>query len=75
MRMHAKVTRAGTAERAATIRTCTGAIVPKGTLEHVARQVSKDKRGSFRLRCLFTYELRCLVNLWLFTVEKGRFSS
>ena len=24
---------------------------------------------------LFTYELRCLVNFWLFTVEKGRFSS
>ena len=32
-------------------------------------------RGSFWLRCLFTYDLRCLVNFWLFTVEKGRFAS
>ena len=33
------------------------------------------QRGRFRLRCLFTHELRCLVTFWLFSVEKGRFSS
>ncbi|KAI0220124.1 hypothetical protein LSAT2_028371 [Lamellibrachia satsuma] len=42
--MHARVTRAGTAERAPTIGTCTGVLVPKGTLEHVARQIRMHAR-------------------------------